>query len=747
MTSVQQCLLTVQLSSGVRPLPPDFVPHLVAAPLGKEDGPVFAFGQQPMAYNQVAGLWHLAFIAPQNAVGGFLFSLTTNSTTVQETRDEPRSLALYLRGPPPTGDSASFSVGANKTDSLRCTVVVAAEPVSAFELGGCLHSPAQDNQGDAFEIGSPGEDSLLTSYDRKDADSPTLPYLANSTEEPRLLRSISEPARAGFNSLSRLKSAMGARVLSVKDLLVLEEGSEEGASEEEGEEIDEPGTATSAGSSAEDWSPPYQAHSQFNAFDLAHELDPVLSRAPSLKRENLPPHVQRSLSSSWEFSNPGSPHKRFPVEEEDQTDMPAAAGAVAAAAISERMDGPKEKRKLAIILVGLPARGKSYTAAKLTQYLRWLGHETKHFNVGSFRRQMHGAGHTASFFDPDNDAGQEARREAAVATFQAMLKWFDEGGQVACFDATNSSAARRRMLLEMAEGRCKAIFLESICDDASLVERNIREKVRTSPDYADWLDKEAAVRDLESRIANYQKAYEPVNEGSCIKLINMVHGSGGQIHVKNISGYLPGRIVFYLVNVHITARPIFLTRHGESQDNVEGRIGGDPPLSSRGEAYAPKLAEFLHKRLKQEPAASVWTSTLQRTLLTARYIVGYPKVQWRALDEIAAGVCDGMTYGDIKEKMPEEHKARKRDKLRYRYPAGESYLDVIQRLEPVIIELERQRSAVVIVAHQAVLRALYGYFADKPLKEVPHIDMPLHTLIELVPGVGGMTEKRYNLLP
>lgn len=81
------------------------------------------------------------------------------------------------------------------------------------------------------------------------------------------------------------------------------------------------------------------------------------------------------------------------------------------------------------------------------------------------------------------------------------------------------------------------------------------------------------------------------------------------------------------MNLHITARPIFLTRHGESMDNVLGRIGGDPALSPRGEAYAPKLAEFLHKRLKQEPAASVWTSTLQRTLLTARHIVGYPKVR------------------------------------------------------------------------------------------------------------------------
>jgi broad specificity phosphatase PhoE len=35
-----------------------------------------------------------------------------------------------------------------------------------------------------------------------------------------------------------------------------------------------------------------------------------------------------------------------------------------------------------------------------------------------------------------------------------------------------------------------------------------------------------------------------------------------------------------------------------------------------------------------------------------------------------------------------------------RYPAGESYLDVIQRLEPVIIEMEREREYVVVVAHQ-----------------------------------------------
>ncbi|KAG6488806.1 hypothetical protein ZIOFF_050057 [Zingiber officinale] len=68
------------------------------------------------------------------------------------------------------------------------------------------------------------------------------------------------------------------------------------------------------------------------------------------------------------------------------------------------------------------------------------------------------------------------------------------------------------------------------------------------------------------------------------------------------------------------------------------------------------------------------------------------------------------------------------------------------RLEPVIIELERQRAPVVVISHQAVLRALYAYFADRPLKEVPHIEVPLHTIIEIQMGVTGVQEKRYKLM-
>ncbi|KAK4355973.1 hypothetical protein RND71_024944 [Anisodus tanguticus] len=426
--------------------------------------------------------------------------------------------------------------------------------------------------------------------------------------------------------------------------------------------------------------------------------------------------------------------------------MPAAAGAVAAGAVADQILGPKEDRHLAIVLVGLPARGKTFTAAKLTRYLRWLGHDTKHFNVGKYRRLKHGSNQTADFFRADNPEGLEARNEVAALAMEDMIAWMQEGGQVGIFDATNSSSRRRNMLMKMAEGNCKIIFLETICNDPKLIERNIRLKVQQSPDYAEEPDFEAGYRDFKNRLDNYEKVYEPVEEGSYIKMIDMVSGHGGQIQVNNISGYLPGRIVFFLVNTHLTPRPILLTRHGESLHNVRGRIGGDTAISETGELYAKKLANFVEKRLKNEKAASIWTSTLQRTILTANPIAGFPKIQWRALDEINSGVCDGMTYEEIKKNMPEEYESRKKDKLRYRYPRGESYLDVIQRLEPVIIELERQRAPVVVVSHQAVLRALYAYFADRPLNEIPHIEMPLHTIIEIQMGVTGVQEKRYKLM-
>ena len=50
-------------------------------------------------------------------------------------------------------------------------------------------------------------------------------------------------------------------------------------------------------------------------------------------------------------------------------------------------------------------------------------------------------------------------------------------------------------------------------------------------------------------------------------------------------------------------------------------------------------------------------------------------------------------------------------------------MDVVQRLEPVVIEIERERECVCVVAHQAILRAIYGYFTKTPLKARRCVDL------------------------
>jgi len=398
--------------------------------------------------------------------------------------------------------------------------------------------------------------------------------------------------------------------------------------------------------------------------------------------------------------------------------------------------------KIAFAMVGLPARGKTFIARKVARYLSWLGHETRVYNVGAYRRSRLGSHQHHSFFDPRNEAANIARRSVALAALDDMLSFLSGGGQIAIYDATNNTRERR----DLVRARCAAeglevVFVESICNDPALVEANIRATKSRSPDY-EGVPEEEAVRDFRMRIRHYENGYEEVgeDEGKFVKIIDV----GRKMVLHRIEGYLLARVVHFVLNLHVKPRSVWLTRHGESEFNVLGRIGGDSPLSEAGRAYAHTLARIVRKRIGDN--AVVWTSTLRRTIETAE-IVGLPHRAWRALDEIDAGVCDSMTYAEIAATMPQEHAARLADKYRYRYPRGESYQDVIQRLEPVIFELERERSPVLVIGHQAALRTLYAYVMDRPPQDCPFVSIPLHTILELEPTAYGSDERRIDLPP
>jgi 6-phosphofructo-2-kinase / fructose-2,6-biphosphatase 2 len=89
------------------------------------------------------------------------------------------------------------------------------------------------------------------------------------------------------------------------------------------------------------------------------------------------------------------------------------------------------------------------------------------------------------------------------------------------------------------------------------------------------------------------------------------------------------------------------SQHGESEFNLEGKIGGDANISPRGMSYAKMLPELLRRSgLPKNEKLTIWTSTLKRTSQTAQFVekeFGWEKLEWKALDELDSGVCDAMT--------------------------------------------------------------------------------------------------------
>ncbi|XP_058873202.1 6-phosphofructo-2-kinase/fructose-2,6-bisphosphatase 1-like isoform X3 [Acipenser ruthenus] len=326
-------------------------------------------------------------------------------------------------------------------------------------------------------------------------------------------------------------------------------------------------------------------------------------------------------------------------------------------------------------------------------------------------------------------------RACAVTALHDVSAYLtQEQGQVAVFDATNTTRDRREMILSFAkENGYKVFFVESICDDPDIIAANITQVKLTSPDYEDC-DREEALEDFLKRIECYKTNYLPLDDErdrslSYIKIFNV----GSRYLVNHVLDHIQSRIVYYLMNIHVTPRSIYLCRHGESELNVVGRIGGDSGLSRHGSKFASALAGFIQEQSIKE--LKVWTSHMKRTIQTAEAL-GVPYEQWKALNEIDAGVCEEMMYEEIQQHYPEEFALRDQDKYRYRYPKGESYEDLVQRLEPVIMELERQEN-VLVICHQAVMRCLLAYFLDKTAEELPYLNCPLHSVLKLTPVAYG----------
>ncbi|KAM3500363.1 hypothetical protein MY10362_006461 [Beauveria mimosiformis] len=313
--------------------------------------------------------------------------------------------------------------------------------------------------------------------------------------------------------------------------------------------------------------------------------------------------------------------------------------------------------KLVIIMVGLPARGKSYITKKLQRYLSWQQHESRIFNVGNRRRNaagirvsvqpklspepprldgpVHAAsillnGHpapmpmtcandtptdldlnnaddqmdqSAKFFDPKNEKAAAMREQVAMDTLDELLDYLlIQGGSVGIFDATNSTIARRQHIVNRIrdrEPKLGILFIESICRDPLLLEANMRLKL-SGPDYRDK-DPTKSLEDFKHRVAAYESAYVPLGEyeeENDMQYIQMVD-VGRKLVQHRLKGFLSGGISTYLSSFNLAPRQIWMTRHGQSVDNELGNLGGDSPLTERGHCYGESLYRFITQKRKE----------------------------------------------------------------------------------------------------------------------------------------------------
>jgi 6-phosphofructo-2-kinase len=305
----------------------------------------------------------------------------------------------------------------------------------------------------------------------------------------------------------------------------------------------------------------------------------------------------------------------------------------------------------------------------------------------------------------------------------------------------------------------------------------------SGPDYRDK-DPVKSLEDFRKRVEAYESAYEPVGdyeEQHDMQYIKMMDVGRKVIHYR-LRGFLTTGISSYLQTFNLAPRQIWITRHGQSEDNATGRIGGDSNLTPSGQRYGLALYKFITQKRqewliqqKSKLAACsfpplpgdhtppypeinqelddknfcVWTSMLQRSIETAAFFDNdddYDVKNWEMLNEMNAGQFEGMTYEQIAKKYPGEFKKRENDKLNYIYPGvgGEGYLPVISRLRDMVRELERITDHVILIGHKTVCRVLMAYFMDLTRDDIADLDIPLGIAYAIEPKPYGIDFHAYK---
>lgn len=132
------------------------------------------------------------------------------------------------------------------------------------------------------------------------------------------------------------------------------------------------------------------------------------------------------------------------------------------------------------------------------------------------------------------------------------------------------------------------------------------------------------------------------------------------------------------------------------------------------------------------------------------------------MSEINPGIWDGLTPDQARKYYPEDWERFSKDPYAFRAPRAESYHDlsgtrtsiVVRyaltvvsfsvRIEPLLIELEREKEDLLIIGHASVIRCLLAYLIGLPASEIPAIEIARGDLLEVVPASYGVHSQAFH---
>jgi broad specificity phosphatase PhoE len=181
----------------------------------------------------------------------------------------------------------------------------------------------------------------------------------------------------------------------------------------------------------------------------------------------------------------------------------------------------------------------------------------------------------------------------------------------------------------------------------------------------------------------------------------------------------------------------YIARHGQSTWNLHNRIQGqtNTQLSPLGLRQSQEL--FLV--LKDQPLTDIYTSNLDRTIQTAQPLAQYldiPIQSTALLNELTFGELVGKYRLALNIEDQELWDWWMEDPIQRRIPGGESYQDLLGRVQEFLasLSLKESEKTILIVGHLRVNQVLLGCITDSPLRESLSIRQPNNWLYHFRSG-------------